>query len=68
MSTVIDRVARDLFEGETVVRDIKFCYRNNSSTGEQLADYRDRVDAQIRSGVARADLELDSVLRESSVD
>lgn len=67
MSTVIDRVAHDLFEGENVVRDIKFCYRPNSS-GEQLADYRDRVHAQIRSGIARPDTELDSVLRESSVD
>jgi len=67
MSTIIDRVARDMFEGDRVVRDIKFCYRNGT-TGEQLASYRDRVHAQIRAGLAEPDTELDSVLRESSID
>lgn len=58
MSTIIDRVARDLFDGQEVVRDIKFCYRRETSA-EQLADYRSRAIAQIRGGQSRENTELD---------
>lgn len=63
MSTIIDRVARDMFEGDSVVRDIKFCYRHGT-TAEELADYRSRAMAQIRGGQSTENIELDGSLME----
>lgn len=61
MSTIIDRVARDMFDGETVVRDIKFCFRHDSAA-VRLADYRSRAMAQINHGQTHENTELDEHL------
>lgn len=60
--SAIDRAVTELFHNPSrQTRNIKYYFRSNS-TAEQLADYRNRVTAQIRSGVALLDETLDSEL------
>lgn len=61
MSNIIDRVARDMFDGDQVVRDIKFYFRPES-TAVGLANYRSRAMAQIRHGQTQENIDLDSYL------
>ena len=59
MAQNIDRAVRDLFEGGRTTRNIKYYIQGGQSTGEQLADYRQRVHAQIREGLSEENVELD---------
>jgi hypothetical protein len=62
MSDEINRAAVALFGNPSRrTRNIKYYFRDET-TASQLADYRNRANAQISSGVSREDTTLDSVL------
>lgn len=63
MTDNIDRAARDLFSPEgRQTRNIKYYFRQEGNTADQLADYRMRAHSQIEQGIAVEDTDLDSSL------
>lgn len=59
MTDAINRAVDALYNNPVRrTMNIKYCYRDKT-TGIQLADYRNRVAAQIESGVAELDSDLD---------
>lgn len=60
---IVDRAANAMFsiEGRTT-RNIKYFYLHGQNYADQLADYRSRVHAQIKSGVSVENTQLDAYL------
>ena len=61
MTHNIDRAVRGLFETEErLTRNIKYYFRLDGNTADQLADYTMRARSQIEQGVSAENIELDS--------
>ena len=60
MTHNIDRAARGLFSTEgRQTRNIKYYFRQDGNTADQLADYRMRAHSQIEQGISVENTDLD---------
>ena len=62
MNDSLRRAADDMFAAPNrVTRNVRYYFQENS-TAIQLAEYRNRANAQISQGISLEDLELDRAL------
>lgn len=62
MTQNVDRAARDLFSAGRNTRNIKYYFRQEANTADQLADYRSRAIAQIDERVSVENIDLDRLV------